>query len=174
MTEHPCALQVPFSRMAAAHHATPVLLERWCRDLADALRLQLNPTFAAEKEAVAAVFREMDMDSSGDLKMEEVRAFLAQKNMSFTEFQMAEVFALLDLNRDGRVSLEEFEHHLGIRELPMQIVKHVVADEEQLALEEAILEADEKMHEEVEELFDAIDTDRCVSVLFCIFLVLSI
>mmetsp|Transcript_33938 Transcript_33938/g.83402 ORF Transcript_33938/g.83402 Transcript_33938/m.83402 type:complete len:840 (+) Transcript_33938:73-2592(+) len=152
-------VQVPFSRMAAAHHATPVLLEKWCRDLADALRLEVNPQFKAGKQAVAAVFHEMDADQDRYLDMKEIATFLQSKGVELTQEQLEEGFRAIDLNEDGRVSLEEFEHHMGIRELPVQVVQAVGADDEQLALEAEILAAEEEMHREAEELFDEIDAD---------------
>eukprot|EP00282_Hemiselmis_andersenii_P016042 CAMPEP_0114133154 /NCGR_PEP_ID=MMETSP0043_2-20121206/13474_1 /TAXON_ID=464988 /ORGANISM="Hemiselmis andersenii, Strain CCMP644" /LENGTH=1256 /DNA_ID=CAMNT_0001226711 /DNA_START=123 /DNA_END=3890 /DNA_ORIENTATION=- len=153
-------VQVPFTRMAADHHATPVLMESWCRDMADAMRMHLNPKFAAGKMATKAVFNEIDTDGDGSLTMLELYDYLSKKG-PIDKAMFEEGFKQLDINGDGKVSLAEFEHHLGIRELPTQVV-HVVSHdpmEEQILQEQAALEEEIAAHEEVEQLFDEIDAD---------------
>jgi Ca2+-binding EF-hand superfamily protein len=161
-------VQIPFSRTAAGHHVSPALLEKWSRDLADSLRYHLNPDFAAGKDAAKAIFSAMDTDSSRDLSSTEIYQFMQNRGVQITREQVEEMFARIDLNQDGLVSLEEFEHHLGIRNIPVQeiVIVHT-SRAEQLALEEEILQEEIRMHEEVEELFDQIDADGCVFV--CVF-----
>eukprot|EP00283_Hemiselmis_rufescens_P002513 CAMPEP_0173428676 /NCGR_PEP_ID=MMETSP1357-20121228/7575_1 /TAXON_ID=77926 /ORGANISM="Hemiselmis rufescens, Strain PCC563" /LENGTH=936 /DNA_ID=CAMNT_0014392731 /DNA_START=38 /DNA_END=2844 /DNA_ORIENTATION=+ len=153
-------VQVPFTRMAADHHATPVLMETWCRDMADAMRMHLNPRFAAGKMATKAVFTEIDTDGDGSLTMLELYDYLSKKG-PIDKKVFEEGFHQLDINGDGKVSLAEFEHHLGIRELPTQVVHVVQHDpmEEQILQEQAALEEEIAAHEEVEQLFDEIDAD---------------
>lgn len=158
-------VQVPFSRYAADHHATPVLMESWCRDLADAVRIHMNPKFAAGKMASRAVFNEIDGDNDGSLSFLELYEYCVKKNPDLDKSQFEEAFKQLDLNGDGRVSLAEFEVHLGIRDLPEQVIRV----EEQLSLEDQILaeaEAEQAMHEEVEDLFDQIDRDGSGTLTF--------
>ena len=53
-----------------------------------------------------AAFERTDLDGSGDLNLEEIKVALQGQQLSDAE--ITEIFAGMDTNSDGRVSLEEF------------------------------------------------------------------
>ena len=63
-------------------------------------------------------FREMDMDSSRDLRKEEIRDFLNKQGDEVDEVEFNTLFFAMDLDRDGSVSFTEAKVHQE-RELQM-------------------------------------------------------
>jgi Ca2+-binding EF-hand superfamily protein len=53
-------------------------------------------------------FSELDTSHSGDIDIEEMRAFLSHRKPSITEEQVQSIFGSMDLTGDGLVSREEF------------------------------------------------------------------
>jgi len=54
-------------------------------------------------------FNEVDEDADGNIKLDELQRFLERKNGGhFDESITAEIYNMIDLNHDGKVTLEEF------------------------------------------------------------------
>jgi Ca2+-binding EF-hand superfamily protein len=56
-------------------------------------------------------FREMDMDSSRDLRKEEIRDFLNKQGDDVNEVEFNTLFSIMDLDLDGSVSFKEAKAH---------------------------------------------------------------
>lgn len=82
---------------------------------------RLNPRAiltAASQMPFHETFREMDMDSSRDLRKEEIRDVLDKQGDDLDEVQLNMLFSAMDLDRDGSVSFQEAKVHQE-RELQM-------------------------------------------------------
>ena len=82
---------------------------------------RLNPRAiltAASQMPFHETFREMDMDSSRDLRKEEVRDVLHKQGDDVDEVELNTLFSAMDLDRDGSVSVKEAKAHQE-RELQM-------------------------------------------------------
>ncbi|ETO64111.1 hypothetical protein F444_18292 [Phytophthora nicotianae P1976] len=64
-------------------------------------------------EQIARVFRQYDVDESGEMTVDEFqqfyRALLGRGSTSMTDTQIRQVFSVLDASGDGSVTLEEFQ-----------------------------------------------------------------
>ena len=63
-------------------------------------------------EQGAMVFREIDVDGSGDLDVEELGLMLNAKGVYLSEAEIQQLFEKVDLDGDGAIDLEEFTHWL--------------------------------------------------------------
>lgn len=78
---------------------------------ADAAAEEEARVSAAQEEARAEEadhFAAIDEDGSGNITLEEMRAAMQEKNSAVTEEQVQKRWAELDLNKDGKVSKQEF------------------------------------------------------------------
>ena len=73
---------------------------------------------AASQMPFHETFREMDMDSSRDLRKEEIRDVLHKQGDDVDEAELNTLFSAMDLDRDGSVSFKEAKAHQE-RELQM-------------------------------------------------------
>jgi hypothetical protein len=64
-------------------------------------------------------FREMDMDSSRDLRKEEIRDVLHKQGDDVDEVELNTLFSAMDLNHDGSVSFMEANAH---QERELQVI----------------------------------------------------
>ena len=74
---------------------------------------------AASQMPFHETFREMDMDSSRDLRKEEIRDVLHKQGDDVDEVELNTLFSAMDLNHDGSVSFMEANAH---QERELQVI----------------------------------------------------
>lgn len=87
-----------------------VLVSRVRRTVTSALESILAPGArnSAKDADLLAVFKQFDIDGDGFIQEEELRQVMTKMGQNPTEEEINAMFKAADLNRDGKISFEEF------------------------------------------------------------------
>lgn len=71
-----------------------------------------NPQSATAEDAVVKMFREMDVDGSGTIEVDELIHMMGADSIDYLADEVRRLFAQVDTNGDGRLDLEEFRCYM--------------------------------------------------------------
>lgn len=75
----------------------------------EAVIRKIRDTVNQRHDLASRAFRELDLDKSGKLSIDEIRYFLATINLKLTEQELISVMRYFDLNNDGEIDFYEFK-----------------------------------------------------------------
>ncbi|KAH3745495.1 calmodulin 1 [Pelomyxa schiedti] len=70
------------------------------------------PTKEKEERNLRKAFAVFDLDKDGTISVAELRKVLTSRSDRMTDAEVDELFAMVDVNHDGKISYEEFVHKL--------------------------------------------------------------